>query len=99
MRPGQPLQINLPAEVAKAPWLVAFRYLEGSGKEAQDRSPVFSDGRLSYTLPPVSASSQLLRVEVQSGLLPTQSTSGASGFAVSRSWVLVVNPSAPPPST
>jgi len=91
MSPGQLLHVSVPTEVGDDPWLVVFEYLDAAGQSRQGRTGVFTDGRLAYTLTP-PAGGQLSRVEVQSGLIPTQDTNGATVIAASRSWVLVVTP-------
>jgi len=97
MAPGQPLQINVPPEVGDEPWLVAFAYADRAGRTQSGRTEVFTDGRLAYTLQSLPADAQLSRVEVQSGLLPTQDASGATVIAASRTWVLQVTPKARQP--
>ncbi len=91
MAPGQPLQINVPTEIGDDPWLVVFVYRDAAGKAQTGRTEVFTDGRLAYTLSPPDGG-QMTRVEVQSGLLPTQDATGATVIAASRTWVLVIEP-------
>jgi len=98
MAPGQPLQINVPTEIGDDPWLVAFVYADPAGRAQTGRTELFTDGRLAYTLKSLPAGAQLRRVEVQSGLLPTQDPNGATLIAASRTWVLVVSQKAPAPS-
>jgi hypothetical protein len=80
---GDPVQVNVPTEVGDGPWLIYFQYLDRSDLVKDGRTAVFDDGRLAYTLRPLDVTDQLLRVEVQTGILPT-----ADGYAASRSWVL-----------
>jgi len=96
MGPDKPLQINVPGDVAEAPWFVTFAYRDAAGKVQTERSPVISDGRLSYTLPSRGPRTQLIRVEVDSGLVPTQAANGSTVINASRVWVLAINPKAAP---
>ena len=90
MAPDQALQINLPSEVADAPWFVTFAYRDAAGKVQTERSAVITDGRLSYTLPSRGPGTQLIRVEVDSGLVPTQ-----AAIVAARVWVLAIKAKAP----
>lgn len=90
------LQINLPGDVADAPWFVTFAYRDAAGKVQTERSEVISDGRLSYTLPSRGKGTQLIRVELDSGLVPTQATNGSTVFFATRVWVLAVSPKPAP---
>ena len=92
MHANQQLQINVPGDVANAPWLVVFEYVDSAGKAQNGRSAVITDGRLSYTLPSLGAGVQLTRVEVQSGLVPTQAADGSTKITVPRTWVVVISP-------
>lgn len=83
LRPGQSVQINVPAEIADQPWQVAFQYADAAGRLGQGRTALMTSGELAYTLHPLAATDLIRRVEVQTGLLPT-----ADGFVVTRSWVL-----------
>ena len=90
MGTDQALQINVPGEVADAPWFVTFAYRDATGKVQTERSQVISDGRLSYTLPSRGPKTQLIRVELDSGLVPTQAQNGSTVFFASRVWVLAI---------
>ena len=92
MAPGQPLQINVPTEIGDDPWLVVFEYRDAAGTAQTGRTGVFTDGRLAYTLRTLPTGAQLTRVEVQSGLLPTADSTGATVIAASRTWVLLISP-------
>ncbi len=92
MAPGQLLQINVPTDIGNDPWLVVFEYRDAAGAAQTGRTEVFTDGRLAYTLRDLPTGAQLTRVEVQSGLLPTQDASGATVIAASRTWVLTIAP-------
>ena len=90
------LQINVPGEVADAPWFVTFAYRDAAGKVQTERSEVIADGRLSYTVPSRGKGTQLIRAEVDSGLVPTQDSKGNAVFFASRVWVLAVTPKPAP---
>jgi hypothetical protein len=92
LAPAQPLQINVPTEIGDDPWLVAFAYTDPTGQTQTGRTEVFTDGRLAYTLESLPDTAQLTRVEVQSGLVPTQGADGSTVIAASRTWVLNVSP-------
>lgn len=96
MGPDKSLQINVPGQVAEAPWFVTFAYRDAAGKVQTERSPVISDNRLSYTLPSRGPKTQLIRVEVDSGLVPTQAADGSTVINAARVWVLAINPKAAP---
>ena len=85
LRPGDPVQINVPSDIGRQPWQVAFQYANAEGTVVEARTALFTAGQLAYTLQPVAATDRLLHVEVQTGLLPT-----ADGVVVTRSWVLDV---------
>ncbi len=95
MTAGQPLQINVPSEIGDTPWVVVFQYRDGAGKSQSGRTEIFTDSRLSFTLPSLGAGAQLSRVEVQAGLVPTQDAGGAAAITASRTWVLIVNSKVP----
>lgn len=87
---GQPLQINVPTEIGDTPWVVVFEYTDRAGKAQTGRTEIFTDNRLSYTLPSLGGGVQLTRVEIQSGLVPALDSTGATVFGATRTWVLVV---------
>ncbi len=90
--PGQPVQINVPAAVADQPWLVYFTYRNAAGEQWDARSQVFNDGRLAYTLHPLSADDQLLSVEVLSGFELTAALSSGVDFTSTQGWELLIDP-------
>jgi hypothetical protein len=94
MGTNRALQINLPGDVAGAPWFVTYAYRDAAGKVQTERSAVISDGRLSFTLPGRGPGAQLLRVEVDSGLVPTQAADGSTVINAARVWVLAISPKA-----
>jgi hypothetical protein len=92
LRPGQQVQINVPGAVGSTPWTVYFRYLDAKGELADGRSEVFSDGRLAYTLQPLTPQDQLTYVEVQSAFVLVPGDQGGVDFAATRAWLLLVDP-------
>lgn len=93
LRPGDGVEISVPPQVGDTPWGVYLQYRTPSGKVLEARSEFFTDSQLAYTLRPPQAVDQLVRVEVQSGVVPTATTSGKSvDFAATRTWVLQITP-------
>jgi hypothetical protein len=92
--PGKPVQINVPDAIGGVPWAVYFRYLDKDGKLADGRSEIFTDGRLAYTLEPFDDADQLTYVEVQSGFILMGGEQSGVDFAVTKSWLLLVDPPA-----
>ena len=65
VRPGRPVQISVPSEVSKAPWLVNVQYADPTG-QLRLKQQYFSPGsRLAFTATPGAPSDQLVVVEVQ----------------------------------
>jgi hypothetical protein len=91
---GKPVQINVPDAIGGDPWAVYFRYLDKDGKLADGRSEIFTDGRLAYTLEPFDKADQLTYVEVQSGFILVGGEQTGVDFAVTKSWLLLVDPPA-----
>lgn len=97
--PGKALQISVPSEVAGAPWQLAFRYRDQTGREQDERTKVFSpaEKQLSYVLRLPNPADQLETAEVQEfgvGLLAPQSgdpSSGGFDFVIRGTWVLSVD--------
>jgi len=91
---GSAISVNLPATIGAAPWVVLFQYRDAAGTTQDARSPLFAAGaRQDYILRPPSATDQLVRVEVQSGLTPIATASGSGvDYAAMRTWVLVIDP-------
>jgi hypothetical protein len=88
LRPGDTVQVNIPAEVAEQPWVLVFSYVNDS---ASYRTPVNTDGRtLSYLIKPI-AGEQLKQVDLQVPIL-TASPDGAPQFTPYRDWILMVDP-------
>ena len=91
---GQPMQINVPGAVGDNPWGVYFRYRNAAGELNDGRTEIFTDGRLAYTLRPFTATDPLVYVEVQSGYILMGGAQSGVDFAVTRSWLLLVDPKA-----
>jgi hypothetical protein len=96
LRPGQPVQINVPGEVGEQPWGAYFRFRNAEGQLRDGRSEIFTDGRLAYTLHPFDDDDQLVYVEVQSGFVLMAGTDTSNvDFAASQSWLLLIDPIEP----
>ena len=93
--PGRPVQINVPEAIGGTPWAVYFRYLNNAGELADGRTQIFTDGQLAYTLEPFGDQDQLVYVEVQSGFVLTGGVQSGVDFAVTKSWLLLIDPLAP----
>lgn len=90
---GSAVSVNVPAMVANAPWVVLFDYRDARGKEQQARGPLFaSDNTQNYVLHPPDPADQLLRVEIQSGLIPMAAATGTGvNYAATQTWVLLID--------
>ncbi|GAA0511594.1 hypothetical protein GCM10011581_01790 [Saccharopolyspora subtropica] len=89
----EPLQISVPAEVAAAPWQVAFIYRGVNGEELDGRSSVFRPHeRFAYTLhlPPDGAQFEHVEVQQFSAVL-TPGADGGVDFGIGGSWILDVH--------
>ncbi|MGI8415806.1 MAG: DUF2771 family protein [Nakamurella sp.] len=91
---GSAVSVNVPALVGEAPWVVLFDYRDAQGKEQQARGPLFaSDTTQNYVLHPPDPADQLLRVEIQSGLIPMAAAPGTGiTYAATHNWVLLIDP-------
>lgn len=94
--PARPLQINVPSAIADGPWLVVYEYRDAGGTPQNGRTQLFSDGRLAYTLSSFGPGTQLTRVEIQAGFVPTLDAEGVTSISASHTWVLVVDPQQQP---
>ena len=95
LRPGDPVQINVPGKVGDSPWAVYFRYLDKDGELQDGRSEIFTDGRLAYTLQPFTEQDQLVYVEVRGGLVLIAGEQSGVDYAFSQSWLLLIEPVGP----
>ncbi|WP_034268861.1 DUF2771 family protein [Haloechinothrix halophila] len=65
IRPGEPVQVSVPAEIAEAPWLVNVQGVAADGTLLPVRQEFFSPGEsYAYTARPTSPGERLLVVEV-----------------------------------
>jgi hypothetical protein len=88
---GTPLRIEVPDDVAEAPWAVVFRYRSAAGEQIEGRSPLFGpEQRTEYALELPAPTDQLLTAQVQQlGAPPQQSpTTGEIEFPARGTWVL-----------
>jgi hypothetical protein len=66
VRPGKPVQISIPSEIAKTPWVVNVQYANAKGELQPVKQQTFTAGnKLAYTASAPSADDQLLVVEIQ----------------------------------
>ncbi|WP_092529386.1 DUF2771 family protein [Amycolatopsis arida] len=65
VRPGRPVQISVPADVAEAPWVVNVQYLDAAGEPRPVRQEFFSPGTQHAHTVTAGPGDQLLVVEVQ----------------------------------
>jgi len=91
--PGQPLRINVPSELASAPWHVVFSYRTATGGSVDGRSPVFPPNkRTDYQLELPDPADQLLTAQVQQfGGNPSPQPDGELSFPIRGSWVLATS--------
>jgi hypothetical protein len=66
VRPGKPVQISLPSEIAKTPWVINVQYANAKGELQPVMQQTFTTGdKLAYTATAPAADDQLLVVEIQ----------------------------------
>ncbi|WP_156757566.1 DUF2771 family protein [Actinokineospora pegani] len=67
VRPGEPVQISVPAQLSDHAWSVSFSYLDAAGERVDGGSELFlpGDGQHAYTLALPPGSRKLLLVSVQ----------------------------------
>ncbi|MBY8847527.1 DUF2771 family protein [Saccharothrix longispora] len=94
VRPGKPVQISVPGELAETAWSVKFTYRDGAGVPQEPlRSKLFTsrEPRFAYTLVLPDPEARLESVEVQQyGARIEASTTGAFDFVARGTWVLKV---------
>jgi hypothetical protein len=89
--PGTPLRVEVPEEVAEAPWLVVFTYRDAGGEQVDERSPLFAPGQRSdYVVELADPAARLLTAEVQQLGAPPQANAetGEIEFPARATWVL-----------
>ncbi|MBP2340528.1 hypothetical protein JOF41_006706 [Saccharothrix coeruleofusca] len=95
VRPGKPVQISVPGELAESAWSVKFTYRNARGEQQEPlRSKLFTanEPRYAYTLVLPNPDDQLESVEVQQyGARIETSTTGAFDFVARGTWVLSVD--------
>jgi hypothetical protein len=66
VRPGKPVQVSVPSEIAKTPWVINVQYADAKGELQPVEQQTFTSGdTLAYTATPPSADDQLVVVEIQ----------------------------------
>jgi Protein of unknown function (DUF2771) len=87
---GTPVRVEVPAEVASAPWHVVFSYRRPSGEQVEGRSELFRpDRQRDYTLVLPEPADVLSTAQVQQfGIRPIADERGAVSFPIRASWVL-----------
>ncbi|GGL88741.1 DUF2771 family protein [Nakamurella endophytica] len=90
LRAGDSVTISVDPQIGNTPWTAYVQFRAPDGTVTEARSELFSDGRLAYTVTPPTPADQVVRVEVQSGFVPT-GTAGNTDvqFAATRTWVLL----------
>ncbi|MEU4800955.1 DUF2771 family protein [Actinosynnema sp. NPDC023587] len=95
IRPGKPVQISVPGDLAKSAWSVKFTYRNAQGDQQEPlRSKLFTerDPQYAYTLVLPNPDDQLESVEVQQyGSRIEAGTTGALDFVARGTWVLSVD--------
>ncbi|GAA1350580.1 DUF2771 family protein [Saccharothrix algeriensis] len=95
VRPGKPVQISVPGELAGTAWSVKFTYRNARGEPQEPlRSRLFTDRdpRYAYTLVLPERDDQLESVEVQQyGSRIEAGSTGAFDFVARGTWVLSVD--------
>jgi hypothetical protein len=95
VRPGKPVQISVPGELAETAWSVKFTYRDARGEQQEPlRSKLFTerDPKYAYTLVLPNRDDQLESVEVQQyGARIEASSTGTFDFVARATWVLSVD--------
>jgi len=95
VRPGKPVQISVPGDLADTAWSVKFTYRDAQGRPQEPlRSKLFTsrEPRFAYTLVLPGPDDQLESVEVQQyGARIEAGTAGAFDFVARGTWVLSVD--------
>ncbi|MEU5695751.1 DUF2771 family protein [Actinosynnema sp. NPDC020468] len=89
VRPGYPVQISVPGDVADSAWAVNVLYAS-EGRQQVMRSPVFTPAEVkhAYTLTLPGKSDQVVRVEVQQFGTRIESNGDGVDFVARGIWVL-----------
>jgi hypothetical protein len=66
VRPGKPVQVSVPSEIANTPWVVNVQYANAKGELQPVKQQTFTSGNtLAYTATPPAADDQLVVVEIK----------------------------------
>ncbi|MFJ1760152.1 DUF2771 family protein [Amycolatopsis sp. NPDC088138] len=89
VRPGKPVQISVPGEVAGAPWQIVYEYVTPQGEFKQsDPIPFTSLDRYAYTVTPPTPADRISAVDVQRYTAVLNAGTGESGLLPSDVWGL-----------
>ncbi|WP_410595192.1 DUF2771 family protein [Amycolatopsis sp. lyj-23] len=89
VRPGKPVQISVPGEVAGSPWQIVFEYVTPRGEFKQsDPIPFTSLDRYAYTVTPPTPADRISAVDVQKYTAVLNADTGESGLLPSDVWGL-----------
>lgn len=89
VRPGKPVQISVPGEVADAPWQIVYEYVTPQGEYKQsDPIPFTSLDRYAYTVTPPTPADRISAVDVQRYTAVLNAGTGESGLLPSDVWGL-----------
>ncbi|MEV0680961.1 DUF2771 family protein [Actinosynnema sp. NPDC050436] len=95
VRPGKPVQISVPGDLATTAWSVKFTYRNAQGEQQEPlRSKLFTknDPKYAYSLVLPEKDDQLESVEVQQyGSRIEASRTGAYDFVARGTWILSVD--------
>ncbi|MFE9743743.1 DUF2771 family protein [Saccharothrix saharensis] len=95
VRPGKPVQISVPGDLADTAWSVKFTYRNAQGEPQEPlRSKLFTerDPKYAYTLVLPKPDDRLDTVEVQQyGARIEAGTTGAFDFVARGTWILDVD--------
>ncbi len=87
---GTPVRVDVPQDIAAAPWHVVFSYRRPGGERVDGRSELFRPGQQrEYTLVLPDPADVLGTAQVQQfGTRPIADEQGAVSFPIRASWVL-----------
>ncbi|MFD0206364.1 MULTISPECIES: DUF2771 family protein [Saccharothrix] len=95
VRPGKPVQISVPGDLAESAWSVKFTYRNAQGEQQEPlRSKLFTERapKYAYTLVLPNPDDQLESIEVQQyGARIEAGTAGAFDFVARATWVLSID--------
>jgi hypothetical protein len=89
VRPGKPVQISVPGEVADSPWQIVYEYVTPQGEFKQSAPiPFTSLDRYAYTVTPPTPADRISAVDVQKYTAVLNADTGESGLLPSDVWGL-----------